>query len=113
MEIKENYLFYVKDHLKKFSMWKPDDTFYFLLNRDCENRDGGSLKDVNNYLKDFQEKGMHELVNKKIRKNSLILKFRAIPHRDSEAFKNPFGYKKHFVSLKIVPVLSLENKVKR
>ena len=71
-----------------------------------------SLDNVSNYLSTYYSEGSWKLIKENITKKATIYDFEAIPHRDSDATRNPGKYPIHIIKVKIKSNISLENKLK-
>ena len=92
------YQTYRKNHSNFIPIWEKGEKYNSL----------GDLYKTNYPFYNNGDKRV-ELVNSKVKKNGISIDiFRLIPHKDSSAFKNPDKFFEHFHSIKIVPILKLD-----
>ena len=105
MKVKTGYKVFKRRNDELF--WKREESLE-------ERKNYASLEQLNNFLKHYNREDLFEggfkLVNEKIKKNgTTIYKFLSVPHADSACARNPGKYRNSYLSIKIVPVISLDN----
>jgi len=95
-----------KDFSKAIPRWKVPEQIK------CGFDKINSLEDVSNYILKYYSEEHWKLIKEEITKKATIYDFEGIPHRDSNAARNPGKYLPHIIKIKIKSTISLENKLK-
>ena len=106
-KLTHTYEIFEKDFGKTIPRWKVSERIK------CGFDKVNSLEDVSNYLSTYYSEAQWKLIKENITKKATIYDFESIPHRDSDATRNPGKYPPHIIKVKIESKISLENKLEK